>query len=42
VLFGATASVLYFVTDWSGSSEHHEVAVTPTTGGAAFVYASHF
>jgi hypothetical protein len=39
---GVASIVLAFVTDWSGSSEHHEVAVTPTTGGAAFVYASHF
>jgi hypothetical protein len=39
---GVASIVLAFVTDWSGSSEHHEVAVTPTTGGAAFVYAGHF
>ena len=39
---GVATIVLAFVTDWSGSPERHEVAVTPTTGGAAFVYGGHF
>lgn len=39
---GVATIVLAFVTDWSGSPEHREVAVTPTTGGAALVYGGHF
>jgi hypothetical protein len=39
---GVATIVLAFVTNWSGSSEHADVAVTPTTGGAAFVYGRHF
>jgi hypothetical protein len=39
---GVATIVLAFVTDWSGSPDRHEVAVTPTSGGATFVYGGHF
>ncbi len=39
---GVATIVLAFVTDWSGSPERREVAVTPTSGGATFVYGGHF
>ena len=39
---GVATIVLAFVTDWSGSPERHEVAVTPTAGGASLVYGGHF
>jgi hypothetical protein len=41
-VMGVATIVLAFVTDWSGSPEHREIAVTPTTGGATFVYGAHF
>jgi hypothetical protein len=39
---GVATIALAFATDWSGSPERHEVAVTPTVGGAALVYGGHF
>ena len=39
---GVATIVLAFVTDWSGSPDRREVAVTPTSGGATFVYGGHF
>jgi len=48
VLIGATAAagvataVLAFVTDWSGGSTNHEVAVAPTSGGAVFAFGGRF
>jgi hypothetical protein len=39
---GVATIVLAFVTDWSGSPERREVAVTPTSGGATLVYGGHF
>ncbi len=47
ILIGATATagiatvVLAFVTDWSGKS-NHELAIAPTSGGAAVAYGGHF
>ncbi|HEY4058869.1 MAG TPA: hypothetical protein VGM39_19780 [Kofleriaceae bacterium] len=48
ILLGATAAmgvtsiVLAVMTDWSGGEERREIAVTPTEGGAAFVFGGHF
>lgn len=39
---GVATIVLAFMTDWSGASERHDVAVSPTAGGAALVYGGHF
>jgi hypothetical protein len=47
ILIGATAAagvatvVLAFFTDWSGKS-NHELAIAPTSGGAAVAYGGHF
>lgn len=42
VAMGATAIVLATMTNWSGSSHEHQIAVAPTTGGATLVFGGRF